>query len=172
MAVMRQLYSVFNKTPIFCLYKYQNLYPLKGVFPNVHTLTFIQCTQIAPLLQSSVFPNVHTIHYLSAPSKEFIPNALRFKWVFPSLVHPFYSGMMEAGIGRIDEQLINTYIDSMIPSENGLMDISLHIPEYGIIDGDRYEYYMRYFFTKNIQCSPFDDYYQRSLRKRFMETIL
>jgi hypothetical protein len=80
---------------------------------------------------------------------------------------------MEAGIGRIDEQLVTTYIDSMIPAEDGLMDISLHIPEYGMIDGERYEYYMRHFFTKNtIHNSPFDDYYQRSLTRRFMETIL
>ena len=169
---MRQLYSVLNKTPTMCFYKYQNLYPLKGVFPNVHTLSLIQCTQIAPLLQSSVFPNLRTIHYLSAPPKELIHDAFRFKWVFPSLVHPFYSGMMEAGIGRVDEQLIPTYIDSMIPAEDGLMDVSLHIPEYGIIDGDRYEYYMRHFFTKKIHHGPFDDYYQRSLAKRFMETIL
>ena len=169
---MRQLYSVLNKTPTMCFYKYQNLYPLKGVFPNVHTISLIQCTQIAPLLQSYVFPNLRTIHYLSAPPKELIPDAFRFKWVFPSLVHPFYSGMMEAGIGRIDEQLIPTYIDSMIPAEDGLMDVSLHIPEYGIIDGDRYEYYMRHFFTKKIHHGPFDDYYQRSLAKRFMETIL
>ena len=169
---MRQLYSVLNKTPTMCFYKYQNLYPLKGVFPNVHTLSLIQCTQIAPLIQLSVFPNLRTIHYLSSPPKELILDAFKFKWVFPSLVHPFYSGMMEAGIARIDEQLIPTYIDSMIPAEDGLMDISLHIPEYGIIDGDRYEYYMRHFFTKNIHHGPFDDYYQRSLAKRFMETIL
>lgn len=170
---MRQLYSVFNKTPTLCFYKYQNSYPLRGVFPHVQTLSLIHCTQITSLLQSSVFPNLRTIHYLSAPPKELIPDALRFKWVFPSLVHPFYSGMMEAGIGRIDETLITTYIDSMIPAEDGLVDMSLHIPDYGIMDGDRYEYYMRHYFTKNnVHYGPFDDYYQRSLAKRFMETIL
>ena len=119
---MRQLYSVFNKTPTLCFYRYQNSYPLRGVFPHVQTLSLIHCTQITSLLQSSVFPNLRTIHYLSAPPKELIPDALHFKWVFPSLVHPFYSGMMEAGIGRIDETLITTYVDSMIPAEDGLVD--------------------------------------------------
>ena len=168
--MIEYIYSVLGRTSTLCLYNHSQRIPI--VFPKVQTLALVQCTKINEFVLPSVFPNLRTIHYLSTPPVSY-KRIANVKWIFPSMSHPFYQGMMEAGIGRIDEQLVTTYIDSMIPAEDGLMDISLHIPEYGMIDGERYEYYMRHFFTKNtIHNSPFDDYYQRSLTRRFMETIL
>lgn len=170
---MRHLYSVLERTSNFCFYNYNGRYTITGRFPSVNTLTLIRCANINNIVQSSVFPNLKMINYLSAPPTEPIYGCLSYKWIFPSLQHQFYTSMMEAGVGSVNEQLVTLYIDSIKQSEDGLKDISLYIPDYGVMNGDNYDDYVQHFFTKNrYKYNHIDEYYNRNLSKTFMGLIL
>ena len=169
---MRHLYSVFDKTTNLCFYKFNGSYRITGLFPNVTILTLINCTQIQSILQPSVFPNLRKINYLSSAPIEPIQSKLETKWVFPSGNHVFYRCMIEAGVGQVDHELVPTYIDSMKRAEDGLTDITLYIPDYGLINGENYEYYLTSYLTKNkSNPNPFQEYYNRNLTKSFLEMI-
>ena len=167
---MRHLYSVFQRSSTLCFYNYRGEYPISGIFPNVHTLTLITCKDIHRIVQPTVFPNLKQIHYLSTPLVKPIRTIQPITWIFPSLEHAFYQSMMKDGV--VDPHLITSYIDDIRCAEDGVMDMSLYIPEYGIMDGEQYAYYMRQFFTKNKMAPHHvDEYYHRMLTKMFMKVI-
>jgi len=81
--------------------------------------------------------------------------------------------MIEVGIGNVNEQLITLYIDSIKESEDGFKDITLYVPNYGVMRGDNYDDYVQHFFTKNKnKYTPIDEYYNQHLSKSFMRLIL
>ena len=171
---MRHLYSVFERTSNMCFYQYNGSYAVSGLFPNVTTLTLIKCNNIHNLIQTAVFPNLKSIHYLSGVPKEPIELTHNIKWILPSFYHPFYQTLhnFENGIGRVDTHLISLYVDSIRMAEDGVTDISLYIPDYGIIDGENYDYYLRQYFTKNNRKNAhFDEYYSQNITKTFMKLI-
>jgi len=169
---MRHLYSVFDRTSNMCFYQYNGSYSVSGLFPNVTTLTLIKCTHIHNLIQTAVFPNLKSIHYLSGVPKEPIDMKHNIKWILPSFHHPFYQSLLESSIARVDPHLISLYVDSIRMAEDGVTDISLYIPDYGIIDGEHYDYYLRQYFTKNNKKgSQFDEYYSQNITKTFMKLI-
>jgi hypothetical protein len=140
----------------------------------VDTLTLIQCSKIDTIVQPSVFPRLKTIHYLSAPPTHYarIPGVT---WTVPSLSHPFYQGLIEAGIGYADDGLISRYITRINYAEDG-METGLWIPDYGVIDADMYRYYVNQYMLhqqdKNNGHYPFTIYHETLLKQHFMKRIL
>lgn len=168
--MMEYMYSMLGRTTNLCLYKYSERIPI--VFSRVHTLTLIQCSQMDAIVQPSVFPNLKTIHYLSAVPTQHVhmPNVT---WVFPSGRHPFYQGMVEAGIGRVDDDLIARYIASIIHVEDGIKT-TLWIPDYGMIDADVYHYYVNQYIRDSMRqsCNPHLTYHATLLKRQFMKQIM
>jgi hypothetical protein len=168
--MIEYMYSILGRTSTLCLYNYSQRIPI--VFPRVDTLTLIQCQQIDSIVQSSVFPNLKTIHYLSTPPTRYtkIPNVT---WIFPSFSHEFYHGIIEAGIGRVDDDLITKYITNIKHAEDGT-EMTLWIPDYGMMDADVYHHYLNQYIAhcgKKDQY-PFETYHQELLKQNFMKRIL
>lgn len=167
---MVMLASVFERTQNLCFYKFNG--SVSGYFPHVKILTLIHCKHMESILKPSVFPHVKQIHYLSnSPVEADLHRKINASWVFPNLSKPFYSTMVEAGLGRVDESLITQYIHNIT-----LMDIefTLKIPEYGIIHGSDYQEEMSAFFMKNKSPrnkSPHYEYYTQVLKRKFMESL-
>lgn len=124
-------------------------YPLPMGFhlPHVTSLTLIQCTPtaISQLLHPSYFPSLQQIQYLSGhPGDTLIhrrfPLALspRVVWKFPTLSHPFYDAMVEAGWGRRDDWLVMNHIVRHKQMEGGKMWFDLYLPGKGILCGKWY----------------------------------
>jgi hypothetical protein len=121
------------------------------VFPKVHTLTLIQCSRVgvSRILHPTIFPNLQRVHYLSAhPGGSEIH--LRFpksvKWLFPNLQFPFYECMIEGGYGRVENRLIQHYIQYVSKRDNGIQ-VDLNLPGYGLCNGSWYHYQIRDFFA-------------------------
>lgn len=116
-------------------------------FPNVKTLALIHCTSagITNILQPSIFPNLSEVHYLSAhPGR--VDLYTRFKkpisWVFPNLRYAFYDCMIQAGQGRVEKQLISTYISQFVKGPDGVK-MMIRLPGYDVVKGSEYARYLR-----------------------------
>jgi hypothetical protein len=178
---------ILHHTNHLCIYRMQSI---SSYFPNVSTLTLIRCSKegVYNILKPTIFPNLKQIHYLSLHPGDHViykrfPNV---SWVFPAKSYTFYDCMVLAGLGRKDPRLISTYIASS-KLINKQMEFDLHIPEYGVLDGDIY----RAQFTKNIHVPiaiperiiynphhyslvhhPFQKYYQKKIDKEFFEQLI
>jgi hypothetical protein len=86
------------------------------------------------------FPNLKTIHYLSAHPGQ-IDLYKRFSkpidWVFPNRDYIFYSCMVEAGKGRIDNSMFHRYLHRIHIRPRG-MEVELIIPGHGVYNGENY----------------------------------
>jgi len=166
--MIEYIYSVLGRTSTLCLYNHSQRIPI--VFPKVQTLALVQCTKINEFVLPSVFPNLRTIHYLSTPPVSY-KRIANVKWIFPSMSHPFYQGMMEAGIGRIDYDLVSRYITGIKHTEDGI-ETTLWVPDYGIIDADVYQHYVDHYIKNKICNASANAYHQHLLTQKFMKRIL
>ena len=185
---MRNFSHFLHHTNHLCLYRLScspSLY-----FPNVSTLALIRCSEegVHTILKPTIFPNLKRIHYLSlhpgdpAIYKRF-PKSV--SWVFPTRPYHFYDCMVSAGLGKKDPTLISTYIASS-KLINEQMEFDLHIPEYGILDGEVYRaqfgknevpfaipekitYNPRHF---SLAHHPFQQYYQKKIDNDFFEQLI
>lgn len=148
-------HSYFQQSKQLCLYRIgsQKLCSTLS-FPHVHTIVLIHCSRIgvSNVLTPSRFPNLKSIHYLSAhPGQVDIykrfPNNL--EWLFPNKKYMFYNCMMEAGMGRVEERLISTYVHRVTDQY-----IKLHIPKYGLYHGKVYQKHLLSYLQKPYQPSP------------------
>jgi len=176
---MVMLTSVLERTQNLCFYRFNGA--VSGYFPHVKTLTLIHCKHMESILKPSVFPNINQIHYLSnSPIETDLHTKVNVSWVFPNLSKPFYSTMIEAGLGRVDESLITQYIHNMTLTDT--IEFTLKIPDYGIIRGSDYQEEIGAFFMKNkspykgifhknIHNNPHNEYYKQVLKRKFMESL-
>jgi len=166
---MKCLTSVFKQTSNLCFYKFNG--SVSGIFPHVTTLTMIACNYPTSILNPSIFPNVKYVHYLSKDPIEYdLYTKASVKWVFPNLSTPFYSTMVETGLGHVDESLITQYIHNMTLID-GNIEFTLNIPEYGIIRGSDYQEEITAFFMKNKADNSYNQYYNQALKRKFMESL-
>jgi hypothetical protein len=77
----------------------------------------------------------------------------------------------DVGVGYIDEDLISKYIND-INTVGTKKEVTLNIPDYGLIDGEVYAAELSHFFKnhKNIQNS-FHSYHITAVKRTFMELI-
>lgn len=149
--------SFFKQSRILCLYDMRYAIPPASVtFPKATTVSLIRCspTVIPSILTPERFPNLQTIHYLSGhPGKVDLYHRFMspVSWVFPHQDHEFYSRMIEAGKGRMDLDLISSYIVRQTYSRgrSHRMEFDLHIPGLDIMDGIRY----RTFLYRYLYCN-------------------
>jgi hypothetical protein len=142
-----------------CIYKFGNYNIPKNIFfPNVSTLTLINCNNIGinNILYPDKFPKLNTINYLSINTGN-IPFHTRFnsniKWIFPDKNYEYYNYMVKSGVGAKDPELIKKYVTAkkIIAGKNGFdisFELDLNIPNYGIVNG-------------NWWCSQFYQYLNR-----------
>jgi len=146
-----------------CMYqvKNQQISPTLQ-FPHARIVTLINCSRegVNRILTPSIFPNMREVHYLSAHPGQ-IDIYQRFSksisWVFPNSHYIFYKCMIEAGLGRVENRLISTYIHSVEQYKNQL-HADLYIPEYGMTAGKSYRkrlhhylQYQHYPFTSELE---------------------
>lgn len=121
--------------------------PMGFHFPHVTSLTLIQCapTAISQLLHPSYFPSLQQIQYLSGHPGDVLihrrfPLALspQVVWKFPTLSHPFYDAMVEAGWGRRDDWLVMNHIVRHKQMEGGKRWFDLYLPGKGVLCGKWY----------------------------------
>jgi hypothetical protein len=116
-------------------------------FPKVKTVALIHCSSvgISNILRPSIFPNLSEVHYLSAHPGRFDLHT-QFKspvsWVFPNLRYAFYQCMIEAGHGRVENQLISTYIHEFVKFPRGAK-MMIHLPGYDVVKGSDYSRYLQ-----------------------------
>lgn len=135
-----------NTTPNLCLYKFCNTIPNSLFFPNINTLTLINCSKngVSNILNPSVIPNLKRVNYISSqPNDDKI--YMRFdnsvEWVFPNKNLEFYNIMINMGRGKKCDKLISEYVASKkIIDGTGDFDVAyefdLKIPEFGIVNGN------------------------------------
>ena len=121
-------------------------------FPNARTVTLINCSRegVERILTPSIFPNIEEVHYLSAHPGQ-VDIYQRFSkpisWIFPNSQYIFYKCMIEAGVGRVENRLISTYVHSVGLHHNQI-HMDLNIPQYGLTISDTYRvrlhHYLRY----------------------------
>jgi hypothetical protein len=123
------------------------------------------------------------VHYLSAHPGQ-IDIYQRFSkpisWVFPNSEYIFYKCMIEAGLGRVENRLISTYIHSVDQDQTQIY-ADLCIPDYGMTIGEPYRarlhhylQYQHYPLTSELEHDhlhgepePFD--YQDDTRHPFLQ---
>lgn len=142
-----------TRTSNLCIYQFgnQQISPTLQ-FPNARTVTLINCSRegVNRILTPSIFPNMREVHYLSAHPGQ-VDIYQRFSrpisWVFPNSDYIFYKCMIEAGLGRVENRLISTYIRSVDLHQNQI-STDLNIPQYGLTNGGPYRarlhHYLRY----------------------------
>ena len=147
-----------NHTSNICMYQFRNQIISPTLqFPNARIVTLINCsrTGIDRILRPDIFPNLEEIHYLSAhPGKVDIYQRFSkpISWVFPNTEYNFYNYMMEAGLGRVNHQLISTYIRSVSRNRFGIY-AELILPQYGITNSEVYRTRLHHYLL--YQHHPF-----------------
>ena len=136
-----------------CIYQFgnQKISPTLQ-FPQARTVTLINCSRegVNRILTPSIFPNMREVHYLSAHPGQ-VDIYQRFSrpisWIFPNSDYIFYKCMIEAGLGRVENRLISTYIDS-IDQDQKKIYADLCLPDYGLTIGEPYRmrlhHYLQY----------------------------
>jgi hypothetical protein len=147
-------HSYVRKSATLCLYQVGDHYLApKLVFPHVQTLALIHCSRngVQNVLTPSRFPNVKTVHYLSAHPGQ-VDLYRRFPsnidWVFPNSKYIFYKCMIDAGIGRVDPQIISRYVYRVLDN-----DIHIKLPGYGIYIGKHYRTHMNKYLEREYMPS-------------------
>ena len=142
-----------TRTSNVCIYQFgnQKISPTLQ-FPHARTVTLINCSRegVNRILTPSIFPNMCEVHYLSAHPGQ-VDIYQRFSrpisWIFPNSDYIFYKCMIEAGLGRVENRLISTYIDS-IDQDQKKIYADLCLPGYGLTIGEPYRerlhHYLRY----------------------------
>ena len=164
-----------------CIYQFGNQKISSTLqFPQARTVTLINCSRdgVNRILTPSIFPNMREIHYLSAHPGQ-VDIYQRFSrpitWIFPNSDYIFYKCMIEAGLGRVENRLISTYIQSV--------DQDLCIPQYGMTIGEPYRarlhhylQYQHYPFTSELdhdhlygEPEPFDCHDVYDTRHPFLQ---
>jgi hypothetical protein len=144
----------FQRTRHLCVYQYQYLktcpLPTTLFFPYVTTLTLIDCSRrgVSHLLFPERFPQLKEIRYLSGHPGiyniyERFPKSV--SWVFPNRDYAFYNCMVEAGIGKKNNDLILSYIMGQKVKDN-MTYFDIHVPGYGHTDGNFYQSHMHHYF--------------------------
>jgi hypothetical protein len=144
-----------QQTSHLCLYRLcKKPVPPTLFFPKVKTVALIHCSSagISNILRPSIFPNLSEVHYLSAHPGRFDLHT-QFKtpisWVFPNLRYTFYDCMVQAGHGRVEHQLISTYIHQFIKFPRGA-EMMIHLPGYDVVNGSEYVRHLRqYLYQSN-----------------------
>lgn len=142
-----------TRTSNVCIYQFgkQKISPTLQ-FPHARTVTLINCGRegINRILTPSIFPNMREVHYLSAhPGQVNIYQRFSrpISWIFPNSDYIFYKCMIESGLGRVENRLICTYIDS-IDQDQKKIYAELCLPDYGLTIGEPYRirlhHYLRY----------------------------
>ena len=137
-----------QQTSHLCLYRLcKNPVPPTLFFPKVKTLALIHCSGvgISNILRPSIFPNLSEVHYLSAHPGQFDLHTQFQKpisWVFPNLRYAFYDCMIQAGQGRVENQLISTYIHEFVKFPRGA-EMMIHLPGYDVVKGSEYTRHLR-----------------------------
>jgi len=159
-----------QQTSHLCLYRLcKKPVPPTLFFPKVKTVALIHCSGagISNILRPSIFPNLGEVHYLSAHPGQFDLHT-RFQpsvsWVFPNLRYAFYDCMVQAGQGRVENQLICTYIHQFIKFHRGV-EMMIHLPGYDVVKGSEYTRHLRpYLYQSNLYQSysnEISQYYAR-----------
>lgn len=144
----------FQHTRHLCVYQYQYLktcpLPATLFFPYVTTLTLIDCSRrgVSHLLFAERFPQLQKIQYLSGHPGTYniyerFPKSV--SWVFPNRDYAFYNCLVEAGIGKKNNDLILSYIMGQ-KVKNNQTYFDIHVPGYGHTDGDLYQSHMNDYF--------------------------
>ena len=144
-----------QQTSHLCLYRLcKKPVPPTLFFPKVKTVALIHCSSagISNILRPSIFPNLSEVHYLSAHPgcfdlhTQFKPSV---SWVFPNLRYAFYDCMIQAGQGRIENQLISTYIHQFVKFPKGA-EMMIHLPGYDVVKGSEYTRHLQqYLYQSN-----------------------
>jgi len=141
------------RTSNVCIYQFgnQKISPTLQ-FPHARTVTLINCSRegVHRILTPSIFPNMREVHYLSAHPGQ-VDVYQRFSrpisWIFPNSHYIFYKCMIEAGLGRVENRLISTYINSVDRDQKQIY-AELCLPDYGMTMGEPYRvrlhHYLRY----------------------------
>lgn len=144
-----------QQTSHLCLYRLcKKPVPPTLFFPKVKTVALIHCSSagISNILRPSIFPNLSEVHYLSAHPGRFdlhIQFPKSVSWVFPNLRYAFYDCMVQAGHGRVEKQLISTYIHQFIKFPRGA-EMMIHLPGYDVVNGSEYVRHLRqYLYQSN-----------------------
>jgi len=121
--------------------------PMGFHFPHVTSLSVVQCTPtaISQLLHPSYFPSLQQIQYLSGhPGDVLIHRRFllgkppHIVWKFPTLSHPFYDAMTEAGWGRRDDWLVVNHVVRPKQMGEGKTWFDLYLPGKGVVCGKWY----------------------------------
>ena len=145
-----------QQTSHLCLYRLcKKPIPPTLFFPKVKTVALIHCSSvgISNILRPSIFPNLSEVHYLSAhPGRfdlhtQFQPSV---SWVFPNLRYAFYDCMIQAGQGRIENQLISTYIHQFVKFPRGA-EMMIHLPGYDVVRGSEYTRHLRQYLHQSYR---------------------
>jgi hypothetical protein len=137
-----------QQTSHLCLYRLcKKPVPPTLFFPKVKTVALIHCSSagISNILRPSIFPNLSEVHYLSAHPGRFDLHTQfqsSVSWVFPNLRYAFYQCMIEAGHGRVENQLIRSYIHQFVKFPRGA-EMMIHLPGYDMIKGSDYSRCLR-----------------------------
>ena len=144
-----------QQTSHLCLYRLcKKPVPPTLFFPKVKTVALIHCSSagISNILRPSIFPNLSEVHYLSAhPGSfdlhtQFQPSV---SWVFPNLRYAFYDCIIQAGQGRVENQLISAYIQQFVKFPKGA-EMMIHLPGYDVVNGSEYARHLRqYLYQSN-----------------------
>ena len=142
-----------TRTSNICIYQFgnQKISPTLQ-FPHARTVTLINCSRegVNRILTPSIFPNMREVHYLSAhPGQVNIYERFSrpISWIFPNSDYIFYKCMIEAGLGRVENRLISTYINSVDRDQKQIY-AELCLPDYGFTVGEPYRlrlhHYLQY----------------------------
>lgn len=159
-----------QQTSHLCLYRLcKKPVPPTLFFPKVKTVALIHCSSvgISNILRPSIFPNLSEVHYLSAHPGRFDLHT-RFQpcvsWVFPNLRYAFYECMIQAGKGRVENQLISTYIHQFVKYYKGA-EMQILLPGYDVIKGSEYTRHLRQYLYQSNPCQTYSNeilqYYAR-----------
>ena len=151
-----------QQTSHLCLYRLSKKpVPPTLFFPKVKTVALIHCSGvgISNILRPSIFPNLSEVHYLSAHPGRFDLHTqfqTPISWVFPNLRYAFYDCMIQAGQGRVENQLISTYIHQFVKFPRGA-EMMIHLPGYDVVNGSEYTRHLRqYLYQSNLhRCQSY-----------------
>lgn len=149
-----KLVNYIENTSNVVIYKLgEHHIPSNIFFPEVKEATIINCSRIGVfnILSPFVFPNLQKINYLSAhPGNYDIykrfnhnPQNKYVQWVFPKKDYEFYNYILKKGIGKRENNLIDTYLKNkkVVDGVNGF-DISFYfdidLPNFGLVEGEWY----------------------------------
>lgn len=193
MSGIRNIHTYFNHTSHLCIYHMKTEYIPYLFFPKVLSVSIINCSKesIPLLLKPQIFPNLSRIDYLSLHPGTYTihKNFENVKWVFPNKKHEFYECMVLSGLGRIDPNLISTYIAGKMEG-----DTHLRIPGYDMVPGRWYKEQLYAYFGKKYKDPyllynniiqkpytkvdtlhnnyPFQDYYKNQLQRKYFEDMV